>query len=672
MSDTTIRVYQVPMISTQQVASNETAISILDNSLAYINNALNEMAGRLYESNFRNAIIRHDVPISEDVQEGSLVYYNSDPYHARFEPALAELAALPGDQGESIESPKARVEGIIIHKNTAENTGTMLCGGYWYDQSGSVVQYCLGTDAPAGTYYLSPTVAGKATTDTHGLLRQPVLSYYGNGMFSLSLFYMAHDNHFHTTAVLGNGWTAAGEDAPTGAIWEFDVPTLLADQYIGEISPLTTAVFLSGILQPVSGSAFGQSHFAIDNGKLYYNQVEAPAANTVTIFNHFPFAYNSSVVRSIQSTNTNMLKVEDANGIVTLKPYDFVAGATAPSATAISSIVGGVVGYTPVVPGINAGPGASVARAVDGVTTVSLKTLVGELIDAHSIQNNGSTVITDGILQFFCFPAGRTSELVMFLPVTDVPEGIVLQAKAWATLYGPSTTLSVNGYFIEQPTTGNNTVLPNTQDTSNTVQLAFNRGSNGELSYAEVELSGCTVSAPGMLVARIRPSGLPETVPSSNIQLLRLGFKLDIYSAPSASAVTPTESSDMITQELPAAGAIAVGQPVYVNASGMLDVCDATNMATAGLCVGIALTSSSAYGSSVTYVISGVTRADVTADLIPGTPVYIAANGHLVGLASEADVEDFYTVAGFLQRVGTAVSNNMVQVQIEPAVLRGE
>ena len=166
MPDNTFRVYEVPMISTQPVASNEAAISILDNSLAYINNALNEMASRLYESNYRNAIIRHDVPISDDVQEGSLVYYNSDPYHARFEPAIAELEALPGDQGESIESPKARVEGIIIHKSLTENTGTMLCGGFYYDATGSVVSYCLGSTAGPGTYYLSPTVAGKATKDT--------------------------------------------------------------------------------------------------------------------------------------------------------------------------------------------------------------------------------------------------------------------------------------------------------------------------------------------------------------------------------------------------------------------------------------------------------------------------------------------------------------------------
>ena len=665
----TVQTYTVPMVSTQTAASNEAAVRILDRSLTYIQNALNDMSGRLSEANSKNAIIRHDVPIGEGVFAGSLVYYNSDPYHACFEPALAELEALPGDQGQSIESPKARVEGIILRIDNSGVTGTMLCGGYY--ESDDVIRGCLGENAEAGTYYLSPTVAGMATKDTYGLLRQPVLSYYGDGKFSLALFYLAHDNHFHATAVLPAGWVGAGEDAPTGAIWEYDVPTLLADQYIGEIDPITTAVFLDGILQPVSSATDTSRPFAVANGKLYYRGADAPATGSVTIFNHFPFAYNSSVVRSIQSSDENMLKVDDVNGIVTLTPFDFVAGGSAPSASAIASIAGGTVGYTPVVPGINAGPGASVYRALDGVTTVSLKTLIGTEIDAHSIQNNGSTVITDGVLQFFNFPAGRTSEFIMFLPVTDVPENTVLQASAWGTLYGASTTLDVNGYFIEQPTTAGNTLLPDTTDTSNTVQLPFTQGASGELSYAEVALTGCTVSAPGMLVARVRPTNNP---PTNNIQLLRVGFKLNVAQAPSASATEPSGSDGMVIQVLPAAGAISAGQPVYINASGQLAVCHATDLAHAGLCVGIALNASSAAGTEVTYVISGVTLAALASgtNLIPGTPVYIDTDGTLISLTSQAEVDAFYERAVFLQRVGTAVSNNLVQVHIEPAILKGE
>jgi hypothetical protein len=659
--------FTVPMVGPQTAASNEAAVSILDRSLTYIQNALNSIAGQISESGLKCAIIRHDVPIGPDVFAGSLVYYNSDPGHTRFEAALAELEALPGDQGQSIESPKARVEGLIIRIDNSQATGTLLCGGYY--EGDDIAAACLGDRAEAGTYYLSPTVAGMATKDTHGLLRQPVLTYYGDGKIGLSLFYLAHDNHFHTTAVLPAGWTAAGDDAPVGAFWEYDVPTLLADRFIGEIDPVTTAVFMDGILQPVSDTDDTTRPFAIANGKLYYRNVVAPSDGSVTIFNHFPFAYNSSVVRSIQSANENMLRVDDANGIITLTPFDFVAGGSAPSATAIASIAGGTVGYTPVVSGINAGPGTSVSRDMNGVTTVSLKTLIGDQIDAHSIQNNGSTVITDGVLQFFTFPAGRTSEFVMFLPVTDVPEGIVLQASAWGTLYGPTVSLDVNGYFIEQPSANGNTLLPDTTDTTNTDTLAFSSGQEGELSYAEVPLTGCTVTAPGMLVARVRPNVNP---PANNIQLLRVGFKLDIAQAPS-NPTTPTESNGMITQELPAAGIIKAGQPVFINSAGLLTVCMANQLPHAGRCVGIALTPSSGAGTAVTYVISGVTKASLAegASLIPGTPVYIDTDGNLISMTSQAEIDTFYERAVFLQRVGTAVSNNHVQVQIESAILKG-
>lgn len=520
----TVQAYTVPKISGRQAASNEAAVDILDASLGYIQDALNEIAGQLSESWSKSAVIRYDVPIGVGVAAGTLVYYNKE--HTCFEPAIAELEAIPGDQGQSIESPKARVEGLILRTDNSASTGTMLCGGYY--ESTAIARACLGDNAEAGIYYLSPTVAGTATQDTHGLLRQPVLSYYGSGKLSLSLFYLAHDNHFHTTAVINGGWTAASSTAPAGSVWECTVPSIYTDQYVGEISPTTTAVFLNGILQPVCDPTDTSRLFAIANGKLYYRGAEEPQAGSVVVFNHFPFAYNSSVVRSVVSTNPNMLKVEDNNGIVTLEPFEFTDGDIDNSPKAISSINGGTASYTPVVSRLNAGPGANVHTTANGVTTVSMKTLIGTPIDAHSIQNNGSTVVTDGVLQFFTFPERRISEFIMFLPITDVPENTVLQAKAWGTLYGPSTSLALNGYFIAQPTLTENALLPTMTDLSNTSIMSFTTGVSEELSYGEVDLTGCTVTTPGMLVARVRPNPNP---PDHTIQLLRVGFELDLIEA---------------------------------------------------------------------------------------------------------------------------------------------
>ena len=78
------------------------------------------------------------------------MYY--DTTDALFKPALAALLALPGHQGESVEAPESRVEGMIINKDTANNTGTLLQGGYY--NSSSCAAGCLGgaggPDPPGG------------------------------------------------------------------------------------------------------------------------------------------------------------------------------------------------------------------------------------------------------------------------------------------------------------------------------------------------------------------------------------------------------------------------------------------------------------------------------------------------------------------------------------------
>lgn len=661
MSDTTISTYTVPLIGNQTAPTNEAAVAMLDNSLSYIQGALNELAGRQAETDTKNAIIQHDVPISADVSAGTLVYFNSET--STYEPALATLLPLPGENGASIEAPSARVEGIILYTDNNQATGTLLRGGYY--KSDTVADNCLGSDATAGTYYLSTTTAGKATKDTNGLLRQPVLSYYGDGMFSLTLFYMAHDNHYHTTAILTSAWTAVSEDdedAPENAKWIYD-GSLLASAYVGVLSKVTTAVFWNGELQPTLTDS--SSQFDIVNGKLYAKTADAPAANSVVVFNHFPFAYNSSVVRSIQSSNENMLRVTDANGVVMLTPYDFIAGDSTPAQLAVSSIVEGKVSYTPVVSGINAGPGMAVSRNLNGITTVSLKTLVGDQIDAYSIQHNGTTLITDGVIQYITFPQGRSSEFVMFLPVTDVPEGVTLQAYAWGTMKDSSATLNVTGYFIPQPTADNPTTVPDTTDLTNTVSLAFS-GMTDMLSYSEVALTGFTVTQPGMLVARVRTQGTA----SANYKLLRVGFKLAVAESNSSSAITPDpEAIGMVTGTLPAAQAISAGQAVYINADGKLAVCVANNQGLAGACVGIAMNGGST-GTEITYVISGILSGG--SGFVPGTPVYINTDGSLINLTSDAALETFLAgTAMYIQRVGTAVTTNLVQVAIEPAITKG-
>lgn len=108
---------------------------------------------------------------------------------------------------------------------------------------------------------------------------------------------------------------------------------------------------------------------------------------------------------------------------------------------------------------------------------------------------------------------------------------------------------------------------------------------------------------------------------------------------------------------------------MYINASGRLAVSSAGDLSTAGLCVGVAFNGGGA-GTDITYVISGVTTVPAN-NLIPGSPVYINTDGSLICLRTENDVETFYNTAEFLQRIGTAVTTNLVQVHIESAITKG-
>ena len=210
MATPTYITYEIPPISGTTVANSDAAVSVLDNRFGITQTALNDLSGRIETLSTKSAIIRQHVPLANGVGVGALVYY--DTTNRCFALAQALTLAETGASGNTIEAPQARVEGIVIATDTGSDplTGTLLTGGYWEDMN--VTNACLNvnatraTDASPGIYYLSPSIAGKATQTTDGHLRQPVLSYYGAGKFSMSIFYMAHDNHFHASQVLDGQW----------------------------------------------------------------------------------------------------------------------------------------------------------------------------------------------------------------------------------------------------------------------------------------------------------------------------------------------------------------------------------------------------------------------------------------------------------------------------------
>lgn len=647
--------YTITPLDGATVTGNITAAGLIDTRFGQVEDALDDLSSRIYSLNTRSAIVRHDVPLNSDVFPGALVYF--DTTKSLFCNAQALTLAETTASGMTIEAPNARVEGIILSTNdNSPLTGTMLCGGYWEDVD--VMKDCLGSDAAPGVYYLSPTVAGHATQNTYGHLRQPVLSYYGNGKFSITLFYLAHDNHFHSSQNLGGPWdpvsmTIQGRQANFVYGGDF-APGLGA---IGD----TTAVFYDGLLQVPGSTA---SNFMVYNNNLYFMDAEAPTG-IVTIFNHYPFAYGSSVVRTITSTN-DALSVKNENGQVTLTANDFTQGATTKSALAIYAINGKELQYTPVVTEVLAGPGITVSRAMDGSAYVSAASTVGGLMDAFSINHDGTTLITDGNnMQYITFPAGRISQFVMYLPVQGITSNC--QVSVWCMKAGMgSAKLNVQVSFIPDPVVGTQSEIVISGNTGS-VEPAAGTSANS-LTYGEDAITGCTVSGNGLLVATVSVSSAPQT----QIKLLRAGFRLSAIPE-NSQYVDPVVDSNAITQTMTVAPNqdIQAGDAVMITNEKLAKCTNVKNGAqdNTNKCVGIAVTGATA-GQQLQYMIAG-TMTLVVPGASAGQSLYVGSDAAMTPVD---DVDAFWhgdadnPGVNFLQKVGTALTGSKVQVNIEPAV----
>ena len=664
MATPTFVTYQIDKLAGTTPDGSAAAVALIDSSLGQTENALNDLSGRIEALNTKSAIIRQHVPLADGVGVGSLVYY--DTAHMRFDFAQALTLAETGASGQTIEAPQARVEGIVIATDLGSDpqTGTLLTGGYWEDAD--VTNACLNvnselaTDAAPGIYYLSPVNAGRATMETDGHLRQPVLSYYGAGKFSMSIFYMAHDNHFHASQVLDNQWLEVAGSTVTALAPE-NAQLYYGGEMsygIGTIGP-TTALFYKGELQDTWSDG---EPFKIFNNIIWYMDDDIiPDSGDVIVFNHYPFAYDTAVVRSVTSTN-DAITVTNTNGLITLTGNDFVDGPVSKSSYAVSAINGNKLSYTPLVTDVMAGAGIDIVKALDGTVYVATADKIGALMDAYSINHNGTTLISNGILQYITFPADRISNFVMVMPVTGITAPCNM--TVWGMKLGTASgTLRVIAKFIPDPTMDTKSTVAITGQTG-TLDFDVARTDDADtLTYGEVAINGCTVSGNGLLVASISVT----TAPEDQIQLLRTGFKLSTINSNVPTRGIVVEDS-AITQTMQVGDEdIKAGDAVMI-LNGLLTTCVNTPNGlndTTNKCVGIATTDAAA-GEMLTYVITG-TMTLVTGAL-PGKSLYVDRDG---SLTTVDDVNTFMPTVRYLQKVGTVLTGNKIQVNIESAV-RGD
>lgn len=240
----------------------------------------------------------------------------------------------------------------------------------------------------------------------------------------------------------------------------------------------------------------------------------------------------------------------------------------------------------------------------------------------------------------------------MSMPAKDVSSGTKMKATAWGICAGAGATFDVKMYFVPTPGASSPVQLPSAPSTTTTLSFS---GQSGQLTYAEtpavVEFEG-----DGMLFASVTI----QSAPSSDIRLMRAGFKFDIVKAESGDEeAPPVDTTNAITGTLTSGYTASKYDLVYV-VDGKLTLCRSNNVASANSCVGMALANAST-GDSLEYIITGIVQ-DPSFSFTPGQPVYVGLDGKL----TQADLSQ---TAAYVQKVGMALTAVAVQIRLETAVI---
>lgn len=644
--------YSIPKISNSDIANEVT----FNTPIEAVETALNDLEGRINNITNKEAILVSGVSVSSDTDVGDLVYKDSDS--GMFKPALAELAAVPGSTGASLEAPCARVVGMVVSKSGG--SATLLIGGR-YDST-TCAEACLGENATPGTYYLSPMFPGKATKDPGAALRQPLLTYWGNGVFSLGLFYMAHDNHYHASVNLTAGWSEASNfptmDVPAGYSYGYNIYSDSSLMALGDLSANSVSIFVDGKLD---------GRFKVTSENIWTNSPESLGSSDIVLFTFFPFVYNSPVVRGIVSGSEN-ITVTSVNGIVTISSGGYMAGDVTPSNTAVSGISGKYINKTPVISGITTIGGITAVVNGLGQAIISSTDLMNCPVPAMEFNMNGTKRVSDSLFTYVVFPRSVSSSVTMSYMMSTAPGSGSFRFKVWMQTASGTGSLVVKTYFMPLGSSSDSTKqLIGVGDILSTETINVSSDGQNAVYYETSVGAMADQDGSGLLMATITTG---ETTPASDIRLLGAGFMVVEPSNAKTASMDALYSVSCITGVGIAGSYIEPGQllamltpdssssdedtmPVLVLASANLSY-------TKGTLVGVA-TEYAAAGHKVTYVSSGACSVPYTVD--PGKLLFVgAASGTIT--TQPPNVAD----GAYIQRVGWALTKNKILVDIEATI----
>ena len=367
---TTTKYYTIPKFTSN--------LSDINEPIVQIENALNDLAS--LKGN--QCILQQDVVISSDAGLGDLVYFDTE--NTCYAPAIAAIQNTFGENGQSIQAPSSRVEGIIVDINNK----VLLRQGLYI--SNAVVQAVLGkVGANPGIYYLSPTDKGKAVSQPGWNMRQPCISYYGDGKFSMMNHYLAHDNHHHIHRTV--------KGAQTTKI--FTIAS--SDSLYPWLNITTCAFFIDSVLT--------QATVTENEAKTLKTIETTKAGEYLDIFTHIPFAYGDSVVRSIESKSLNVIS-NNGQYSVDMPSWEVVQP-TSYTPKAISQIQGNTLKKIPVVTGI-VSQDLTIINKGNGVYNIQNKSpKLYEYIPCTDIKLSAAQRVSKDIFTFSTLPAKTNSSI---------------------------------------------------------------------------------------------------------------------------------------------------------------------------------------------------------------------------------------------------------------------
>ena len=393
--------------------------------------------------------------------------------------------------------------------------------------------------------------------------------------------------------------------------------------------------------------------FVIKDGILWCKTATPPASGTVTLFNHYPFAYNASVVRTVTSSS-DRLSVSLINGNCELGMDDWRRNAAVPSIRAVSDINDNWISYTPVVPAVAAGPGIDVTSLSDGTAVISANGMLGSIQDAYALMHNGTTVSSDGTYQYVVFPRGRESEVIMTLPIAPNSANADMTVTVWGMPVGAGASLEISAWFVPDPSSNVASTMP--VDGTDLGVLQF-PDTGGKAAFVETSNS-LTVSGGGLLMARLVRG---NTSGSDDFRLLRLGFRLRVIAQSTVAGVTPSGGTAGMYGKSIAGASISAGTLVKMDTQGRLMPCSNTSVDDADTCLGVTV-DGALEGGEISYMYVGVYDATGVGGLYAGCPVYVGQGG---AIASTRPLG-----AAFIQRVGTALSASQIQIALGTAIIQ--